>query len=172
MNYRGFNNLRKPATLGSHVIDPAGWCAEDLTKSDDWIHEFNQTEIDELGNAIRHFDNNDVDLMALKRSDFHLPKLAHLLFEIREQLLYGRGFVLFRGFPVERFGQLGSALAFWAIGQYLGDGVLSQNKHGHVLGHVTDLGESRKNHTQRGPYSREEIPFHVDCCDIVGLLSM
>ncbi len=154
------------------MVDPAGWFSEDILSSDDWIYKFNKSDIDELWEAIASFDKKDLNLMTLKRSDFNLPTLSLLLSEIREDLLYGRGFVLFRGFPVEKFGRLGSALAFWAIGQYLGDGVLSQNKHGHVLGHVTDLGESRKNHSQRGPYSCEEIPFHVDCCDIVGLFSM
>ncbi|MEC7397305.1 MAG: TauD/TfdA family dioxygenase, partial [Pseudomonadota bacterium] len=87
-------------------------------------------------------------------------------------MLHGRGFGLIRGLPVDDFGKRAAAIAFCAVGQDLGDDVLSQNKHGHVLGHVTDIGEYRSNPSQRGPYSREEIPFHVDCSDIVGLLCM
>lgn len=79
---------------------------------------------------------------------------------------------MIRGLPVDDFGKRAAAIAFCAVGQDLGDDVLSQNKHGHVLGHVTDIGEYRSNPSQRGPYSREEIPFHVDCSDIVGLLCM
>ena len=172
MGYLGFNKLREPAKFGSPVIDPAGWVTKDVSGQENWIYEFSQSDIEELGEAITEFDYPGVDLLSLQRSNFNLPNLAPLLAEIRAEILYGRGFVVFRGFPVEQFGKIGSAIAFWAIGQYLGDGALSQNKHGHVLGHVMDIGESRENHAQRGPYSREEIPFHVDCCDIVGLLSL
>ncbi len=76
----------------------------------------------------------------------------------------------FRGLPVGKFGKRKAGIAFWAISQHLGDGVCSQNYRGHVLGHVTDLGESKANPSQRGPYSSESIPYHVDCADIVGLL--
>ena len=172
MEYFGLERRREPAKVGSPVVDPAGWIAEDVSGQHDWVYEFSRVDLEELGESIREFDHPEVNLLSLQRSNFNLPSLAPVLAEVREEILYGRGFAVLRGFPVEQFGKRGSAIAFWAIGQYLGDGVLSQNKHGHVLGHVTDLGESRENHAQRGPYSREEIPFHVDCCDIVGLLSL
>ena len=172
MRHEGFGDKRRAAVLGNPVIDPAGWRKEDLSKNKNWIYEFKQSEINELSEAIDKFVKNGADLMLLERSDFRLQNLSSLLADIRNELLYGRGFILLRGFPIEKFGKRGSALAFWAIGQHLGDGVLPQNKHGHVLGHVMDLGETRKDPSQRGPYSSEEIPFHVDCCDIVGLLCL
>ena len=122
--------------------------------------------------AVAPFDREGVDVMPLTRANFPLPTLGDKLRDLRAELLYGRGFGLIRGLPVDDFGKRATAIAFWAVGQHLGDGVLSQNKHGHVLGHVTDIGESRSNPSQRGPFSREEIPFHVDCSDIVGLLCM
>ena len=172
MRHEGFGDERRPAVVGSPVIDPAGWYKEGISKNKKWIYEFNQSEIDELSAAIDQFVKTDANLVMLKRSDFWLQNLSHVLADIRDELLYGRGFILLRGFPIEKFCKRGSALAFWAIGQYLGDGALSQNKYGHVLGHVTDLGETRKDPSQRGPYSSEEIPFHVDCCDLVGLLCL
>ena len=172
MHNLGLNKLWKPAKFGCEVIDPAGWSAEHISERNDWIYHFSQSDIGELKNAIRTYDKPGLNLLSLNRSGFHMPNLEQRLAEIRDEILFGRGFAVFRGFPVEEIGKVGSAIAFWAIGQFLGDGVLSQNKHGHALGHVTDLGESRENHSQRGPYSREEIPFHVDCCDIVGLLCL
>ena len=172
MSYGGFGNNRQPAVEGNLIIDPAAWYKEDFLKNRKWIYELGQSESDELIKAIDKFVHNDKDLMMLKRSDFQLEYLAPLLANIRDELLYGRGFIVLRGWPIKKFGKRASALALWAIGQYLGDGALSQNKHGHVLGHVTDLGETRNDPTQRGPYSSEEIPFHVDCCDIVGLLCL
>ncbi len=167
-----FSDARRAAVPFAPVTDPAGWTAAEMAKSDEWLCRFSEAEVAELRDAIAPFDRDDIDLMTLGAADFPLPTLGKALAEIRQEVLYGRGFVLFRGWPVEEVGKRATAVAFWAVSQHLGDGVCSQNKRGHVLGHVTDLGESRSNPSQRGPYSREEIPFHVDCCDIVGLLCM
>jgi len=167
-----FGDQREVAVPFQPVIDPAGWLADDMAASDAWLYTFNETEISELRAAIAPFDRDDVDLMAVEAEDFDFPRLGKALKEVRQELLYGRGFILFRGLPVADLGKRGTAVAFWAISRLLSDGVYSQNKRGHVLGHVTDLGESRSNPSQRGPYSSEEIPFHVDCCDIVGLLCL
>ena len=163
---------RTAAQPGQAVVDPADWTASGMAASEEWLPTFSDAEIEALREAVAPHDKDGVDLMKLGRDAFPLPGLASLLADQRKQLLFGRGFTLLRGLPVDEFGKRGTAIAFWAVGQHLGDGVLSQNKHGHVLGHVTDIGESRGNPSQRGPYSREEIPFHVDCSDIVGLLCM
>lgn len=167
-----YHEQREPAQTGQRIVDPADWTADAMAASDKWRYTFSDQEIDELREAIAPFDHPEIDLMSLTRNDFPLTALGPRLVKIRSELLYGRGFTLLRGLPVDDFGTRGSAIAFWALGQHLGDGVLSQNKHGHVLGHVTDIGESRTNPSQRGPYSREEIPFHVDCSDVVGLLCL
>ena len=167
-----FADRRETAIAGQPVVDPADWTATEMAATDDWCYQLDHHEIDELHAAATPHDDENLDLMTLGRDAFDLPQLAPVLSDLRRELLYGRGFALLRGLPVDEFGKRATAIAFWAIGQYLGDDVLSQNKHGHVLGHVTDIGESRSNPSQRGPYSREEIPFHVDCADIVGLLCM
>ena len=65
---------------------------------------------------------------ALTQADFPLPTLGAKLNEIRAELLYGRGFGLIRGLPVDEFGKRGAAIAFWAVSRHLSDGVFSQNK--------------------------------------------
>ena len=165
----GFGHQREPALFGNPVVDPAGWRTEELVSQKKWLQEISESEVSELGIPIQEYNKPSLDLIKLQKSDFSLPNLSSRLADIRSKLLFGPGFVLLRGFPVEEFGKQGSAIAFWATGQYLGDGVLPQNKHGHVLGHVTDKGESRRNPWQCGPYSCEEIPYHVDFSDLVGL---
>ena len=109
--------------------------------SDEWCYELTAQEIEELRAAVAPFDREGVDVMPLTRADFPLPTLGDKLRDLRAELLHGRGFGLIRGLPVDDFGKRAAAIAFWAVGQDLGDDVLSQNKHGHVLGHVTDIGE-------------------------------
>jgi hypothetical protein len=74
------------------------------------------------------------------QSNFPLPNVSSFLAELYSDLVDGKGFILFKGFPVEQWGNEKSAVAYMGLGTYLGYFV-SQNGRGHVLGHVKDLGE-------------------------------
>lgn len=74
------------------------------------------------------------------QDNFPLKKLAVLLSSIRNDILNQKGFILFKGFPVEKWGNHKSAVAYMGLGTYLGY-FISQNGKGHVLGHVKDLGD-------------------------------
>lgn len=74
------------------------------------------------------------------QSTFRLTKLTSLLASIRSDVLNQKGFILFKGFPVEKWGNHKSAVAYMGLGTYLGYFV-SQNSRGHVLGHVKDVGD-------------------------------
>lgn len=165
-----FAAQRIPAQRMQPVREPAAWTAADLADTESWLYQLDGAEIDELAAAVSAHDHDGVDVMSLGRGDFPLATLGPRLAEIRERIVYGLGYALLRGLPVDDFGKRGAALAFWGVSQHLGDGVWSQNERGHVLGHVTDIGQSKSNPNQRGPYSAESLPFHVDCGDIVGLL--
>lgn len=158
------------------VDDPAGWRAPELRSRGDWLFALNDIHIAEICAAVDRLTGPDgspaAPVMQVSRASFELPGLGPELQRLRKQINTGTGLVQIRGLPVQRLGKAGSAIAFWGISQHLGDGVWSQNRHGHVLGHVTDLGETKANPSQRGPYSRESIPFHVDCADVVGLLCL
>jgi hypothetical protein len=167
-----FAAQRCPALVMAPVEEPAAWSAADLSQSETWLYHLEAAEIAELRQAIAPYDHDGVDVMPLGRDDFVLPILAPRLAAIRDDIVYGSGYALIRGLPAAEIGKRGAALAFWAVSQHLGDGVWSQNDRGHVLGHVTDIGQSKSNPNQRGPYSSESLPFHVDCADTVGLLCL
>src|SRR5262249_6777245 len=118
------------------------------------------------------------------KSDFPLPHLGQTLATLRREVLDGRGFTLIRGVPVERMSREEVAIAYWGIGLHLGYPVC-QNSRGHLLGHITDLGDKPKDEVSgsakpgafnntliRGYTSRERSYFHTDQCDIVGLLCL
>ena len=69
--------------------------------------------------------------------------MSEYLQAIRSELLNGKGFILFKGFPVKAWGNQKSAVAYMGLGTYLGY-FISQNGKGHVLGHVKDLGDDAK----------------------------
>jgi hypothetical protein len=85
--------------------------------------------------------------------------------------MFGIGFGLIRGVPVERYSLRQAAIAFWALGAHLGEAV-SQNAGGHALGHVRDLSFDYNQPSSRGYQTAERLPYHCDPPDVVGLLSL
>lgn len=162
----------QPAKPFEPVQDPAGWIASDLAASGEYLFHLEPAHVAELDAAVLALQKQAVPIMEITRDRFPLRTLADNLRAIRTEIIDGRGFVQIRGFPVDQYTNEQSAIAFWGIGAHLGDGVFSQNKKGHVLGHITDIGQTVRDRSQRGPYSSDTIPFHVDCCDIVGLLCL
>jgi hypothetical protein len=107
----------------------------------------------------------------LSRDDFRLPTLERRLSGILQNVLEGRGFVLLRGLPVERWSRRLSAIALLGLGLRWGS-LRSQNRHGHLLGHVRDAGLSSHDPNARVYQTRERQNYHTDSCDIVGLLCL
>ena len=149
----------------------AAWTGPALDAQRDWIHHFTPGELDELDLAIRaHFAEGRA-MGDVSSATFRLPTLAHTLAALLDQMLHGRGFVMLRGFPVERYSTAQSAVAYLGIGAHLGS-FRSQNAKGHLLGHVYDLGLDISKPTTRYYQTNRELEYHSDSCDIVGLLCL
>ena len=114
---------------------------------------------------------SEPDWQALDHDDFPLPTLQRRLSHVLDEVLQGRGFVLLRGLPVARWGPRLSAIAFLGLGLHWGS-LRSQNKHGHLLGHVRDAGLSSQDPNVRVYQTRERQNYHTDSCDVVGLLCL
>jgi hypothetical protein len=112
-----------------------------------------------------------LSLGEVRREDFPLPRLAARVRDWARELLSGRGFLLVRGLPVERWGDPVSALAYWGLGQHLGRPG-AQNPQGELLGHVIDTGEDAGNPFVRRYRTAGDIRWHCDLADAVGLLCL
>ncbi|KAL2815764.1 hypothetical protein BDW59DRAFT_13259 [Aspergillus cavernicola] len=153
------------------ISGPTIWKAEEYRDTpENWTHRFSPEEIAELSATSDAFLASKTPLTGISKGNFPLPKLAALLSILREDLLHAKGFILFKGFPVQEWGNHKSAVAYMGLGTYLGYFV-SQNSRGHVLGHVKDLGEDpTKIDSVRIYRTNARQYFHADDCDIVGLL--
>lgn len=154
------------------VSGPEVWTPEEMRARMSWLYNLSEEDIREVDAAIAAFKESGRDVLQIDRASFPLVNFGAQLRRIRHDILWGRGFVQMRGFPVERYSREDAAVAYMGIGAHLGDHMVSQNAKGHVLGHIYDIGQSRANPNQRGPYSSDRIPFHCDYCDIVGLLCL
>ena len=164
--------VKQSAFPGVPVVDPAAWSARDLEADKDWVYPLLDSEIAELDAAVKKLEGNDVSLLDIRPELYEMPSLSPRLMNIRQDIIEGRGLALIRGVPVADYSRLQSAIAFWIIGQHIGEPV-SQNAKGHLLGHVADLGGTTlKNPTNRGYQTHETLPYHCDSCDVVGLLCL
>jgi len=153
------------------IDDPAAWRGSDVAARADWVRHFTATEIAELDDAVAAVRARGIELASIGREDFPLPTLAPQIARWAAELGRGRGFLLLRGLPVTRWGDETSAIAYWGLGQHLGEPG-AQNPAGDLLGHVTDLGEAPSAPYVRRYRTAGDIAYHCDLADVVGLLCL
>ncbi len=122
-----------PPMPGRPITGPSAWRAEDLRRSEEWIVRLSPADLRELEAAVAGV--RDRDLATVRYPDFPLPTLGTVIDEVRHELLHGRGFVLIRGLPMDRWTYRDAATAYWGLGAHLG---------GLVVGLVFSLGAARK----------------------------
>jgi hypothetical protein len=170
-DFRTFHRTRRvPAVPMQPVIDPAAWEPSSLGPVEDWAYRITDADQDELVAAVADFRKRGLALPEVSKDNFPLPTLKAVLADIRMELIDGRGIVMMQDFPVDRLDRAGIAVAYMGLGAYLGDKMV-QNKYGHVLGHVKDIGENYGT-TGRSYNTSAEVRFHSDACDYVGLLCL
>ncbi len=163
----------RPATARplQPVEGPAVWRGGDMANTDEWIHHLSAEDIGELDAALRQTQERGLAIIDVGREDFPLPTLGPVLVELQDQVVNGRGFVLIKRIPVERYTDVEAQTIYWGMGTYWGDAV-SQNGKGHVLGHVKDLGMAEGDPARRGYQTTLKLRYHTDSCDIVGLMCL
>jgi hypothetical protein len=162
---------RVPAQAMAPVVEPAGWTAETLGSVEDFSYVIADGDADELVAGVAAFRRHGIPIEEVSRENFPLQRFADVLADVRRELTDGRGLVMLRKFPLQRLDREGQAIAYLGLGAYLGK-AMSQNRHGHILGHVKDLGGDYADANTRGYMTRAEMRFHSDACDYVGLLCL
>ena len=158
-----------PARPLEPLVDPSG-SGEDLRDVAAWSYPLGGSEIDELVAGVEAVRRSGVPLTSIDRGHFPLGTLAGVLADVRRELLDGRGIVLLQNFPIG-LDREAIAIAYLVLGSHLGRHI-SQNREGHILGHVKDLGGDYSDPNTRGYMTRAEMRFHTDPCDYVGLLCL
>jgi hypothetical protein len=164
------------------ITGPEVWRGEDLARSADWIRALTPAETDELDAALRAVQRRGLDWPKLTRADFPIPRLAASLAQVSHDLEHGRGLVLLRRIPVERYDENELRIIYWGLGLHLGT-PRYQNAQAELIGDVRDenrlygavieLDPARANEprTSRSKArSAGPLRFHTDRVDVVTLL--
>jgi hypothetical protein len=157
-------------TLPPEVQDASAWYGTELVGRTDWITRLSEEEIAELEGTIHEVEQSR-HLGLITPEQVLLPNLGPRLLQLMDQVLNGRGFVVIKRLPLERWTSRQAAIAFLILGVHLGN-LRMQNAEGHLLGHVKDLGRSSADPHTRIYQTRERQTHHTDSCDVVGLLCL
>ena len=88
---------------GSTVESKADWRGAQMAGSAEWIYRLSTSEIEELEVALAYAKAKGRTGEQVSREDFPLRGLARKLAVLTDELVDGRGFVLMRGLPVDRY---------------------------------------------------------------------
>jgi hypothetical protein len=146
------------------------WRSDDVGAR--YVFELPDAHVDELDAALKFAESRCDDVLDVTRDLFPLPTLGPELQGIARELINGRGVVLIRGVPVDRYGKPRASIIYWGVGMHLGR-PWPQNAKGHLLGDVTDQGRAVNDPHGRGnEIGAVAFPFHSDGSDLVGLFCL
>jgi hypothetical protein len=114
---------QNPTTLQwpENIDGPTVWDGKYLeSHPEEWVYQLNDSEIEEIDTAIKHFFTLNKELILIDKASFPLPEFGKVLQRHKDILLQGRGFTLIRGFPINNYTREEQAAAFMGIGTHLG----------------------------------------------------
>jgi alpha-ketoglutarate-dependent taurine dioxygenase len=150
------------------IEGPAVWEGSRIDLRKEGVRVLSSAEIDEIDAALRHLHSlGEVDFPEITPQSFPLPRLGGYLAGLGEELRFGRGFLLLRGLPRERYSLDDLARIYVGLGAHIGR-LSPQSYQGELLGHVIDVSDIETE--ARGYHAGGAQRMHTDNCDIVSLL--
>ena len=154
--------------LKTPITGPAAWRGADLAGDTSWLHPLSAQEIATLDAALAQVKARGLTFPNFGKDDFPIGDWGHVLRRHSDELENGRGFVVLRGLPVERYSEEDIHILYYGIGLHMGMPV-RQNPRGDLLGLVMNVGDVTQK-TTRVYETNLYLPYHSDPSDVVGLL--
>ncbi len=162
--------------MGHDIGRPSGasvWTATDLReKTETWIFRFPTEALDEIDTCLRRCVARGATPTSVTVDDFPLHSLRDRFRAIREDIATGRGFVVLRGLPAEKYTLDELRMLYWGIGAHFGTATV-QSYLGDLIGDIRDVSDEEPDiRRRRGYHSGGAQDVHTDSCDIVSMLSI
>jgi hypothetical protein len=147
---------------------PVVWQGEELLDSPYWNYQLTPVEVAEIEAAIH----------TLRASEDATPQFDHLgqtLAGVSEALENGRGAVLLKGVPVDRYSEEDIAKVYLAMCRQMGMPVRESNSDFDSpvrkrTQFITDIRAEAADSSTEGKQSNDAFRFHCDRCDVNSLL--
>jgi len=160
-----------PAMPSGPIGGSFAWTAPQVLDRDDWICRLNAADVAEIDDAVHFTRSRGLAIQNVGCDEFPLGRLTPRLGALRAQIRSGLGLGYIKGLPVERYDRETLMRIYWGLCRHIGDPV-TQNRNGHLLGHVIDVGDTVGEHDKRITQTNAELCFHTDSCDVVALLCL
>jgi len=154
------------------INDPGAWIGPDIQHDSSWIYRVDAAAVKEIDAALAQVKRAGATI-PFTADAFPLPHFSGELDRILDEIEKGRGFVLMRGIPRERYTDEECEIIYWGLGVHFGTPV-SQNARGHLLGHVRDEGRIQADPNARAYQTSQRMDFHTDMLpiDVLGLFCL
>ncbi|HEX3864831.1 MAG TPA: TauD/TfdA family dioxygenase [Stellaceae bacterium] len=155
------------ASALSTIEGPTAWQGSRIDYREDGTRVLSTAEIGEIDAALHHLLGlGNIDFPDITPQTFPLPTLSRDLASLGDELHFGRGFLLLRGLPRERWSLDDTARIYYGLGSHIGRPA-PQSYLGELLGHVIDVSDIETD--ARGYHKGGSQRMHTDNCDIVSL---
>ncbi|NML93404.1 TauD/TfdA family dioxygenase [Novosphingobium sp. TW-4] len=168
---------REEATLSvtttfAPVLTRAAWRGDELSTGQDWIYELDGAQLAELEALGARFMAEDPDLRTVQAEDYPLVACAEACEAWRQEVDFGRGFVLVRGLRAELYSDALSSAIYYILGLHMGDPI-RQNEMGDLIDHVYATSDKTMDDpTALSSKVRDKLVYHSDSSDIVALMCL
>lgn len=155
--------------LKAPITGPAAWKGADMAGDTSWLHTLTAQQIAAIDAALAQVKSRGLSFPNFGQDDFPIGEhWAKELARHSEELENGRGFMVLRGLPVDRYTEEDINIIYYGIGLHMGMPV-RQNPRGDLLGIVMNVGDVTKKST-RVYETNLYLPYHSDPSDVVALL--
>ena len=162
--------MTRPEIPSAPFEYPLAWKAADIGGKDTIAIDLTARHLTAFEKALEGLRARDQNAFEdIGRHDFPLEDIAGELAAWQHEVADGRGLVLFRGFPLDRWSQEDLELIWFGLGTHFGRAV-SQSVMGDLLGHVVNIGGDDNQH--RAYRNARALNMHTDRCDVVGMFCL
>jgi alpha-ketoglutarate-dependent taurine dioxygenase len=160
---------------------PGAWTGDESKHASEFVYHFRSEILAEIDAVVRERREKPNDLT--RDGPWTPPSFKADAAELRNELRTGRGFVVLRGLPLDRYSEEEATGIYWELGTLFGS-PLPQNARGDLLysvrdeGHVNDYGAPRLR--VQVSKTRGALNFHTDGApawmgatpDVLGLFAL
>jgi hypothetical protein len=149
------------------VHDAMAWVGSDFASDEELVYRLEPRTVaglEEVLQRVRHMPRDSIELEHARHPDVDGPAR-----DVYEELMWGRGLVIVRGFPVDRHPLDDLEYLYWAWLVHFGR-LVSNNSFGHRMVRVQQDVLPGGVQPARGTKSSGELAMHNDAADILSLL--
>jgi len=156
--------------LKEKITDKSAWRGSDLKVDKSWSVALSADTIAVIDSALSTVKSRGLSFPDFDKDDFPIHAIDSELRGYAEEMENGKGFLLLRGFPIDRYSDEDIETIYYGLGLHLGTPVC-QNLKGDLLGNVMNVGDITKKET-RVYETNAYLPYHTDLSDVFGLICL